>query len=54
MTVSIGVATASVVDEADLNTLVGRADIALYEAKMGGRNLVVVQTEKDGSLACAS
>jgi diguanylate cyclase (GGDEF)-like protein len=53
ITVSIGVATASVVDEAELKSLVARADVALYEAKVGGRNLVVVQTESDGTLARA-
>ena len=54
VTVSIGVATANVVDEADLGWLVDRADLALYDAKVGGRNRVAVQASLEKPLAHAS
>lgn len=38
LTVSIGVACLAVTDEADFDTLIDRADAALYEAKNAGRN----------------
>jgi len=38
ITVSIGVATLDILDVADLQSLLGRADEALYQAKHGGRN----------------
>lgn len=41
VTVSVGVAVASN-EVLDLPTLINRADVALYEAKRGGRNKVVV------------
>ena len=42
LTVSIGVSLASP-DDADVRPLVDRADAALYEAKRGGRNAVVLK-----------
>lgn len=43
LTVSIGVSLASP-EDADARPLVDRADVALYEAKRGGRNAVVLKT----------
>ncbi len=43
LTVSIGVSLASP-DDADAQPLIARADAALYEAKRGGRNAVVLRT----------
>lgn len=43
LTVSIGVSLASP-EESDMRPLVDRADAALYEAKRGGRNAVVLKT----------
>ena len=43
LTVSIGVSLASP-DDADVRPLIDRADAALYEAKRGGRNAVVLKT----------
>ncbi len=43
LTVSIGVSLASPRD-ADVRQLVDRTDAALYEAKRGGRNAVVLKT----------
>jgi diguanylate cyclase (GGDEF)-like protein len=43
VTVSIGVSLASP-DDADVRPLIDRADAALYEAKRGGRNAVVLKT----------
>ncbi|MGV6825684.1 MAG: diguanylate cyclase, partial [bacterium] len=42
VTVSVGVATAEQVSSSDFSILVTAADHALYEAKEGGRDLVVV------------
>jgi two-component system cell cycle response regulator len=53
VTISIGVATAKAGDTVD--TLLQRADDALYQAKNGGRNRVVAQAaEAEPRLACAS
>lgn len=43
LTISIGVSLASP-DDADVRPLIDRADAALYEAKRGGRNAVVLKT----------
>jgi len=43
LTVSIGVSLASP-EDADVRPLIDRADAALYEAKRGGRNAVVLKT----------
>jgi diguanylate cyclase (GGDEF)-like protein len=43
VTVSLGVSLASP-DDADVRPLIARADAALYEAKRGGRNAVVLKT----------
>jgi len=42
ITVSLGIATARPPDSLPLDTLIGRADQALYQAKRAGRNRVVV------------
>jgi diguanylate cyclase (GGDEF)-like protein len=42
ITVSIGVSLASP-EDADVRPLIDRADAALYEAKRGGRNAVVLK-----------
>jgi diguanylate cyclase (GGDEF)-like protein len=42
VTVSIGVSLASP-DDVDVRPLIDRADAALYEAKRGGRNAVVLK-----------
>lgn len=46
VTVSIGVSLASP-EDADVRPLIDRADVALYEAKRGGRNAVVLKTAED-------
>ncbi|HEY8879142.1 MAG TPA: diguanylate cyclase [Roseateles sp.] len=43
LTISVGVSLASP-DDADVRPLIDRADAALYEAKRGGRNAVVLKT----------
>ena len=43
VTISVGVSLASP-DDADVRPLIDRADAALYEAKRGGRNAVVLKT----------
>lgn len=46
VTVSVGVSLASP-DDADMRPLIDRTDAALYEAKRGGRNAVVLKTADD-------
>ncbi|MBI3350427.1 MAG: diguanylate cyclase [Burkholderiales bacterium] len=46
VTVSVGVSLASP-DDADMRPLIDRTDAALYEAKRGGRNAVVLKTVDD-------
>jgi diguanylate cyclase (GGDEF)-like protein len=42
LTLSVGVSLASP-EDADVQPLIARADAALYEAKRGGRNAVVLK-----------
>jgi diguanylate cyclase (GGDEF)-like protein len=51
VTLSLGVAQAGV-ETADLSGLLKRADAALYEAKTGGRNRVVVARDSQSDLEC--
>jgi diguanylate cyclase (GGDEF)-like protein len=46
LTVSVGVSLASP-DDADVSPLIDRADAALYDAKRGGRNAVVLRTAEE-------
>src|ERR1700722_20205333 len=54
VTVSIGVASAELTDEATAARMVADADRALYEAKCAGRNLVKMATDVTDDLASAA
>jgi diguanylate cyclase (GGDEF)-like protein len=51
VTVSIGVATTTDVDQESTDRLIERADTALYAAKRAGRNRVISSADGDGDRA---